>query len=217
MANNERGRTPRGRDEVITAAEMRDDGTTGIIDERPVAARREVVEERPVVERPVVTPPPRRSSGNMGWLWGLLGLAALVLLGLLLWALFAGDEAEVPVIGAREFPAIVAGEAGAIGADNLVQVRGVVRIFRIADIEREIGADLDDNLYRDWEGKPVVIATEVDRVVTRPQFDPGFANARLVTIDRLTEEPNLFAGQRVVLTGEVEELLGARGFVLTED
>lgn len=158
-----------------------------------------------------------RRNTSAGWASALLALAALVILGLILWALFAGDEAEVPVIGAREFPAIQAGEAGAIGADNLVQVRGVVRIFRIADIEREIGADLDDGLYEDFEGRPVVIATEVDRVVTRPQFDPAFANARLVTIDRLAEEPNLFVGQRVVLTGEVEELLGARGFVLTED
>ncbi len=158
-----------------------------------------------------------RRNNSAGWASALLALAALVILGLILWALFAGDDEELPVIGVREFPAILAGERGAIGADNLVQVRGVVRIFRIADIEREIGTDLDDGLYEDFEGRPVVIATEVDRTVLRPAIADEFDGGRFVTINRLTEEPNLFVGQRVVLTGEVEEVLGPRGFVLEAD
>ncbi len=146
-----------------------------------------------------------------------LAIAAAVIIGLILWALFAADDEEVPVIGARDFGAIVIGEPGDLAEGNLVQVRGIVRIFRIADIEREIGADLDDAAWEEWEGKPVVVATEVDRTVVRADFADEFANARLVTIDSLTDDPNLFVGQRVVLTGEIEERSGPRGFVLEEE
>ena len=162
---------------------------------------------------PVYARTPRGARLGLGI---VMALAAAFIIGLILWTIFAPDEAEIPVVGARDLGAIVGGEAGELAEDNLVQVRGIVRIFRLADIEREIGADLDDAAWREWEGQPVVVATEVDRTVVRP-FGEEFVDARLATIERLEDEPNLFVGQRVVLTGEIDERLGVRGFVLEED
>jgi hypothetical protein len=41
------------------------------------------------------------------------------------------------------------------------RVTGNVRPFDLAEIERELDLDLDDNLYTEWVGKPVLIATSV--------------------------------------------------------
>jgi hypothetical protein len=42
-----------------------------------------------------------------------------------------------------------------------VEVTGHVRRFDLAAVEQDLGLDLDDTLYSDWVGKPVVIATSV--------------------------------------------------------
>lgn len=47
--------------------------------------------------------------------------------------------------------------------DN-VRVTGVVRRFVVADIERELGWDLDPRLEAKFKDKPVLIATSVERV-----------------------------------------------------
>jgi hypothetical protein len=42
-----------------------------------------------------------------------------------------------------------------------VRVQGHVRAFDLGAIERELDLDLDDSLYTEWTGKPVLIATSV--------------------------------------------------------
>ncbi len=42
---------------------------------------------------------------------------------------------------------------------------GVVRRFAIVEFERELGIDLDDNLFREFEGRPGIVARQVQ--VTR--------------------------------------------------
>ncbi len=42
-----------------------------------------------------------------------------------------------------------------------VRVTGTVREFKLAEIEREIGADLEDDKFTRWLGKPVVVAGSV--------------------------------------------------------
>ena len=79
------------------------------------------------------------------------------------------DEA-LRVIGAVEFPGLgpLVGGVGvgpgvgtgfALGDE--IRVNGVVRTFNLVAFERDFGVDLDDNLYRDWEGQAVLIATEL--------------------------------------------------------
>ena len=42
-----------------------------------------------------------------------------------------------------------------------VWVTGEVRQFRLADFERELGVDLDDGLYADWENRPAILARSI--------------------------------------------------------
>jgi hypothetical protein len=44
---------------------------------------------------------------------------------------------------------------------NLVEVLGRIEIFRLADYERQFGVDMDDRLFRGWEGRPVLFASSV--------------------------------------------------------
>lgn len=46
----------------------------------------------------------------------------------------------------------------AITEDDLVQVTGEVRQFTLVDVERDLGADLDDEVFARWENRPVVVA-----------------------------------------------------------
>jgi hypothetical protein len=49
--------------------------------------------------------------------------------------------------------------------NNKVRVTGVVRRFVAADVEREVGWDLDPRIEAEYEGKrPVLIATSVERL-----------------------------------------------------
>ncbi len=66
---------------------------------------------------------------------------------------------------------VLSPKSGAIGdidehwLNNKVRVTGVVRRFVTADIEREIGWDLDPRIEAEYEGKSLVlIATSVERL-----------------------------------------------------
>jgi hypothetical protein len=48
--------------------------------------------------------------------------------------------------------------------DDEVRVTGEVRRFMITDVERDLQIDLDDDLYRTWHNRPVMIARSVDVV-----------------------------------------------------
>ncbi len=249
---NDRGRNRRDRT-VLTAEETRDDA-------------RVVTEERPGVtgpydERPVVRRPRQPQGGGNSWLWAILGIIGAIIIGLILWSLFADDD-EIPdtgasieeitdnparyygdvvtvggevenIVGRRAFtiggddfiggdellvvsasglPA-VANRAGApeLAEDDLVTVTGPVRRFVLADIERELGADLDDNLFRDWEGQPAVVARNIDLSPRSAGFARGGVGA---TIDDITDEPERWYGQRVTVSGEINDVLGARAFTI---
>lgn len=53
--------------------------------------------------------------------------------------------------------------------DSAVAVTGTVREgFSIADAERYVGTDLDDNLFTDWVGEHYIEATSIDLTVSEP-------------------------------------------------
>ncbi len=135
--------------------------------------------------------------------------------GLLFFTVFAQDEDDVLVVGATELPAIAGGRGPAV-EHRYARVRGVVRIFRVGEIERELGADLDDGLFGGWEGEPVVIAREVDYPVARPEPAGASPDAVLVSVEEVAENPEAFVGRQVILSGIIVEALGARSFVLHE-
>ena len=44
-----------------------------------------------------------------------------------------------------------------------VQVVGVFQEFDLATFEEELGTDLEDGLYDDWDGRPAILAAEVEQ------------------------------------------------------
>ena len=49
---------------------------------------------------------------------------------------------------------------------DIVMATGTVRVFGLASVETELGYDLQDDLYYDWEGKPVLMASRVAELVS---------------------------------------------------
>ncbi len=48
--------------------------------------------------------------------------------------------------------------------NDTVRVTGTVRVFKVEEIEREFGYDLDEARFEQWENKPVLVASSVERV-----------------------------------------------------
>ena len=65
------------------------------------------------------------------------------------------------VIGARRFDEAAGLPGGVFQKENDVMVKGVVRMFRPHEIEREIGFSMDVKRRSEFEEKPVIIASEV--------------------------------------------------------
>lgn len=82
-----------------------------------------------------------------------------------------------------------------------VQVTGVVRTFILADIERELGVDLDPDLYVDYENKPVIFARSI---ALAPE--PG----------EVTDDPKQFYGRAIAVEGEVDEIYSPVAFTLND-
>ena len=87
---------------------------------------------------------------------------------------------------------LTGGAGPALGEGASVQVTGPVRRFDLAKVETEIGADLQEGLYTGFNGKPVIVATAVERATIVPAQQPpqsaaspapqGQASARRVSI-----------------------------------
>ncbi len=209
------------------------------------------------------TKPQKAGGSGSKWLWWILGAAALVILALILWQLFAEEQSAGPeakatvsnitdnpqeyydstvtvsgevgellgpraftigteddvgggtllVIGAKQLPQIIEGEAEEIAADDVVQVSGPVQEFNIAEIEDEIGFDLEDGLFSEYEGKPVVVANTVD--LTAEAADAGAQNVQ-ASLSDITDEPEEYYGQTVEVKGIVDETIEANAFVLID-
>ena len=93
-----------------------------------------------------------------------------------------------------------------------MQVTGPVRRFALADIEREIGFDLDDALFTGWEDKPAVVATSVNPT---PRTTPANL-AQPAVIPNLLENQAEFHGQRVTVSGRATQLIGPNAFILDD-
>jgi len=50
-----------------------------------------------------------------------------------------------------------------IDRDDQVRISGRVQRFSLQQIEAQLGTDLVDETFADWEGKPVIIADEVEK------------------------------------------------------
>ncbi len=104
----------------------------------------------------------------------------------------------------------------ALASRDVVQVTGPVRLFNLADVEKELGADLDDAAFAPYAGRPAVIAQSVDLTPYMGQAasNEGFAD---ITLDEITQDLAAYAGQRVVVSGGINVVLNNRAFTIADN
>jgi hypothetical protein len=126
---------------------------------------------------------------------------------------------ELLVVGAKPLPAVADRPNNApLVADDVVQVTGPVRQFDLAAFEKEIGADLDDNLFSAYAGKPAIIAQSVD-ITPRAAGAalnpvPGDAN---ITLADITRNPSAYFGRMATVHGNVDVIKNERAFTIASN
>ncbi len=126
-----------------------------------------------------------------------------------------GEPQELLVVGANELPTIAQGTfEGELTPDRTVQVTGPVRTFDLAQVEQEIGFDLDDNLFANYAGRPAIVAQSMN-VSPAPTAagTPGTQDVP-VTISMIADNPSEFMGQNVTVTGVVTDIINESAFTL---
>jgi hypothetical protein len=119
----------------------------------------------------------------------------------------------VELVGANAFRL---SDPGLLGGDNLlvlsrdqsvvvtendtVAVSGVVQRFDMAQLEGELGYDLQDDLFGDASGQPVLIA---ETVAAEAGTTMG-----LVSLDQIVQNPEAFAGQVISVSGQIDSQVG---------
>jgi hypothetical protein len=119
---------------------------------------------------------------------------------------------------------VVEPEQAELQPGRVVQVRGVVRPFERETLERALGIDLAAVSQAGYGGSSVLVAEAIDLDVpiaaqagdkelagTSDGYDLG------VTIEDVVRDPERYLGQRVTVSGEVEEhLLTPHAFLLDD-
>lgn len=120
------------------------------------------------------------------------------------------------------------GEQGA-GAGETVQVTGNIRLFDLAEIEQEIGFDLQDTSFTDYDNQPVIIAQTVnvigdqaaegqpDGALLTPVPGTGSGEMGILTVADIAGNPDQYMGQQVVIEGSIDRIFSATVFTLDED
>ncbi len=132
---------------------------------------------------------------------------------------FVGGD-RVLVVGARKLDQIAEGvpegESLEIQQQDLVQASGTLREFKLEEVENEVAYELDDNLFGDWEGEPVLVA---DSFVLTPQQGGETTQGQQginATLSRMVDQPEEFYGQDVTVGGAVAQVISTNAFVLVQ-
>ncbi len=128
-----------------------------------------------------------------------------------------GDQLLVVSADVLPMPAGRPSDA-ALTANDVIQVTGPVRRFDLAAFEKEIGSDLDDAAFEAYGGQPAIIARSVDLSARAAPsaIEPLLADAN-VTVADITGDTAAYLGKRVVVRGDVEEVIGPNAFSIDED
>ncbi len=105
----------------------------------------------------------------------------------------------------RDILAIAIGQQVELFSDDPtpeVLFSGRVEKLNLSSIEQEYGISIEADLYRQYEGYPVIIATS-----TIPSPDP----------EDLTARPEIYYGRPLAIEGEVDEIINNRVFELDEE
>lgn len=122
----------------------------------------------------------------------------------------------VLVVGADDFDTSVTEE-------DAILVTGEVQRFEIGAVEGALGVDLDDEALADYDGKAVLVASEVE--VNPANLGPGDTEQQgpsagfdiNADISDITGEPDTYLGQQVTVSGEVEKVLDSHAFLFGDE
>ena len=129
-------------------------------------------------------------------------------------AMDSGVQAgELLVLGAEPFPQVAEGGSRAFVVSDNAKVTGTVALLVTAEVEREIGWDLDRQLEVEYEGKPVLIAKTA--TMTAGRGDASGASEPITDVLLIIDAPDRprLAGRRVQLKDvKVRSVVSDRGF-----
>lgn len=142
---------------------------------------------------------------------------------------------ELLVVGREPFPQVAATGNRAYVINDIATVTGVVRMLVTADIEREIGWDLDPQIETEFNAKPVLIAQSISfragagnaaqPVAANPNNSNMTNNSNTAAGADITDvllivvpDPTPLVGRRVRLTNvKVQDVVGDRTFYVGEN
>lgn len=85
---------------------------------------------------------------------------------------FVGDP-KILVVSAGALPSVADRPPEALALENdILQVTGQVQAFDLSAVENAIGYDLEDALFADWVGRPVIIASSMNLTPRLPTPAP---------------------------------------------
>ncbi len=124
------------------------------------------------------------------------------------------------VVGAQQLDQIVEGvpegEPFEIQQQDLVQTTGNVREFNLQEVEQELGYELEQGVFEEFEGRPAVIASSF---VLTPQGGTTTAmqQGTNVGITEIVDQPAEFYGQTLTVNGAVAQVIDPNTFVIVNE
>lgn len=123
------------------------------------------------------------------------------------------------VIGAQQLDQIVEGvpegEPFEIRQQDLVQATGNVREFNLQEVEQEVGYALDEGVFGEFEGRPVVVANSF--VLTPQGGGTTMQQSTQVGLTEIVDQPAEFYGQTLTVSGAVAQIINPNTFVIVEE
>lgn len=118
-------------------------------------------------------------------------------------------------MGSQQLPNIVdSPENEEVGEEDIVQITGTVQEFEsVTNLEDELGTELDDQIFEDYEGEPVVVA---EQIFLTPRAERAGEDVP-VSIGDIVDQPEEYFGQTITADGVVAETLEPNAFVLASE
>ncbi len=91
-------------------------------------------------------------------------------------------------------------------AQDRVRVAGAVVVFNRAEVERTTGVRLDAQAFQEWDGRPAIVAWDIDSVALSAARARPAEEKRPATVNLVTAWPASFYGKVVTVGGEVVEV-----------
>ena len=91
-------------------------------------------------------------------------------------------------------------------AQDRVRIAGAVVVFNRAEVERTTGVHLDAQAFQEWDGRPALVAWDIDAVATSAARARPAEEKQPATVNLGTAWPASYYGKVVTVGGEVVEV-----------